>query len=1215
MNRSIRLGSENIVQRTLAGLTLGCSLLVWNAAVYARHFVSTLELTETLRSFQSPSSQGEIRELKLGEPLSREIPSGGGGVFKISVPAKQYFHIIVEQKGIVLAAELLRAGGQSVVKVENVAGAYGPLHIYEIANTAGDYRLEVRSTEHWARGGPYEIRLQEFRAAVTADEARVTAQRTFTEGQDLLSRAREQSGDEANKSRNSAIDKFKAAAQHWRELADPYGEATSLYLIGVTYQRGLGRSQDAKQFILQALALAPQLAANEWRLEASLWNDLGVVYDALYDEKNARNALENALRIFDAHNDLRGRASTNNNLGLVHARSGQASEAIKAYQVALSIRQADNDKENEIITLNNIGGAYETLGEPRQALAFYEAALKGWKEGKENSRIGIGLNNVARASDTLGLWQQALDYYKEALELVQKQGNRRLEATFLYNIGGLYSRLNDSSRALENYEKSLVIHQEIKNFRDEANVRAHIAEIQFTLGKAEQALESYTRAMQILENNRQVESRRVQAYILIRIANLYLTRDFAKALEHAEKARKLSQEAGDLQQEADALDKIGEAYTGLGQNEKALDSFSSALLLRRKLEDRLGEALTLFNIASLKSNVGQLNDAAKILEDTLKIVESLRGNLVSRQLRTSYFEKTQNYYELYIDVKMRLYQANHDSIHREQALAASERKRARALIDSLLEANADIRQGVAANLLAESKDNEEKLRSKARLKEQLLNELEVNQKLLEQQSTPPTIRRVKELKQRVSNVSKDIADLINQSDDIQTRIKSSSPNFAALNNLPSFSLKELQQLLSDDTIFLQYSLGENRSYIWAIKKNDIQSFELPRSATIEGVVRKLFGALTARARRDKTETISQKEIRIRNADIEYLLASAELARMVLGPVAPLLNHQKRLIVVADGALQLVPFAVLPDPQQVTQSPTLITNHEIVNVPSASVLALQRRELANRKSAPLRVAVVADPVFDADDARLVELTSKTKGSKRNGTKMPDSDQPPPVAVATPSMTSTSDAVLQNALRDVGLNPDVLGRLPFSRDEADKVSSLVPANQSLVALNFRASRSIVTSGELAKYRNVHFATHGILDLEHPELSGIVLSRFNEKGQPQDGYLRLYEIYNLKLPAELVVLSACQTGTGRQIRGEGLIALTRGFMYAGAERVVASLWKVDDAATAELMARFYKEMFTNGKRPAAALREAQLSLSKERRWRSPFYWAGFVLQGEWK
>jgi CHAT domain-containing protein len=330
-----------------------------------------------------------------------------------------------------------------------------------------------------------------------------------------------------------------------------------------------------------------------------------------------------------------------------------------------------------------------------------------------------------------------------------------------------------------------------------------------------------------------------------------------------------------------------------------------------------------------------------------------------------------------------------------------------------------------------------------------------------------------------------------------------------------------------------------------------------------------------------------------------------LKGMVLDPVARGLDR-RRLVIVADGALQLIPFTVFPDPKDA--SANLISNYEIVTLPSASVLALQRRELANRKEAPLSLAVVADPVFDVDDDRMVRVLSKTKGLKTK-------DQPQTTAGHAASSDTKVDLALLNALRDVSLDPNALPRLYKSRDEAAEISTVVSSKESFTAIGFYASRNLVMSGKLDQYRNVHFATHGLMDLEHPELSGIVLSRFDEKGQPQDGYLRLYEIYNLNLPAELVVLSACQTGSGKQIRGEGLMALTRGFMYAGAARVVATLWKVDDAATAELMGLFYKEMFTNGKRPAAALRDAQIGLSKQRRWSSPYYWAGFVLQGEWR
>jgi CHAT domain-containing protein len=181
-----------------------------------------------------------------------------------------------------------------------------------------------------------------------------------------------------------------------------------------------------------------------------------------------------------------------------------------------------------------------------------------------------------------------------------------------------------------------------------------------------------------------------------------------------------------------------------------------------------------------------------------------------------------------------------------------------------------------------------------------------------------------------------------------------------------------------------------------------------------------------------------------------------------------------------------------------------------------------------------------------------------------------------------------------------------RLPFTRSEADAIVSLAAGAPVLEALDFEASRARATSGELADYRIVHFATHGVLDAEHPERSGIALS---------DGFLRAGEIDRLDLPADLVVLSACETALGREIRGEGLVGLPRAFLHAGARRVLVSLWPVEDRATAELMRRFYREMLEKGRPPAAALRAAQDSLRREPGWEAPYFWAGFVLQGDWQ
>ena len=167
----------------------------------------------------------------------------------------------------------------------------------------------------------------------------------------------------------------------------------------------------------------------------------------------------------------------------------------------------------------------------------------------------------------------------------------------------------------------------------------------------------------------------------------------------------------------------------------------------------------------------------------------------------------------------------------------------------------------------------------------------------------------------------------------------------------------------------------------------------------------------------------------------------------------------------------------------------------------------------------------------------------------------------------------------------------------------------------ALDFEANRATAMSDQLSQYRYVHFATHGLADSERPELSTIVLSLYDEQGRPQDGFLRAHEVYNLNLPAEMVTLSACETGLGKLTKGEGLVSLTRGFMYAGAARVVVSLWSVNDRATAELMTKFYRRVLIEGERPASALRSAQVEMWRDKRWGAPYYWAAFTLQGEWR
>jgi CHAT domain-containing protein len=525
-----------------------------------------------------------------------------------------------------------------------------------------------------------------------------------------------------------------------------------------------------------------------------------------------------------------------------------------------------------------------------------------------------------------------------------------------------------------------------------------------------------------------------------------------------------------------------------------------------------------------------------------------------------------------------------------EALQASELSRARALLDTLNEAKADIREGVDPQLLERERSFQQRLNARAQEQMNLLSGSHTEE--------------------QARTLAKEIEDLTTAFEQVRTEIRQTSPRYAALTQPRPLTPNEIQATLDEDTLLLEYSLGSSlsyiwqdreRSYVWAVTSNSIKSYQLAGRREIEEAARSVYDLLNSRNKSIKGETQVQRDARIGQADRAIPAAASVLSRLVLGPVAAQLG-KKRLVIVADGMLHYIPFAMLPDPTTTADSAQpqpLIIEHEIVNLPSASTLAVIRQEVAGRELAPKAVVALADPVFSKNDER-IKRSRNTQASSSSS------------KVENPRELELIEAAEGLNLPSGGL---YIPRLRDSRKEAQEIVAMVPAAKRRLALDFEASRKLATSIDLRQYRYIHFSTHGWLNSLHPELSGIVFSLVNQRGEPQDGFLRAHETFNLKLPAELVVLSACQTGIGKEVKGEGLVSLTRGFMYAGAPRVVVSLWSVSEMGTTELMVRFYSGMLKNGLRPAAALRLAQLSLMKEKRWESPFYWAPFILQGEWR
>ena len=798
----------------------------------------------------------------------------------------------------------------------------------------------------------------------------------------------------------------------------------------------------------------------------------------------------------------------------------------------------------------------------QQAIEKYETALTLWHKLDDKLMQAFTLHEAGMIYGDIGLYQKAIDAHSKAAVLYKEVKFPKGEADVITNIGWVFGELGDTQNRLSMYERAAAIYRTAGEI--DPVLISNLASTYAKLGQYQRALDMHLR---LLEIRRPLQEPLGLGITLRNIGDCYRNLgDKQKALDYFNQSLEFLLKAGNHFYTSTTLIHLGMIHDSLGQKEKALDYLTQTLKVQETINDRRGVAVTLFHIARVQRDLGNLGEARKRIEVALEMVEGLRTQVASQQLRAVFFASVQQYRELYIDLLMRLHKENPSQQLDRAAFNASETGRARSLLELLNEARAEINHGVDPELLER----------KHRLGESIANQAESQIRLLGGKHT----------EEQATDAAKKLAALTSEYEQVEARIRDASPQYDALIQPVPLKLEEIQkQVLDSETVLLEYSLGEQRSFLWAVTTGAFKTYELPNRATLEPLARRVNELLTARNKSVSNETIEQRRQRLEAADAEYLKAATSLSQMLLGPAAGELKN-KRLLIVSDGVLQFIPFAGLPNP---TNGQPLIVNHEIVTAPSSAVVALLRKETANRQPAAKTLAVLADPVFSNDDPRVTTAR---------------------LAHATPN--DERGAVSRSA-SEVGL--DDLRRLRFSRQEADEIARYANGDLKLEAVDFKANRALATSAELGQYRIVHFATHGLINNTHPELSGIVLSLVDEQGRPQNGFLRLYDLYNLKLSADLVVLSACQTALGKEIKGEGLVGLTRGFMYAGVPRVVASLWQIDDRASAEFMKRFYREMLGNKLRPAAALRAAQVSMQQDKRWNHPHYWAAFTLQGEWK
>lgn len=886
-----------------------------------------------------------------------------------------------------------------------------------------------------------------------------------------------------------------------------------------------------------------------------------------------------AAELWRAARKLNEAAVALRNAGEILQLLADTSTAKNVYEDALSLTKQTRNQIEQARIHNGLAYLYFIAGNTTKAQQHALAALKIGRALPERTIEATALSNLGETFYVLGNLVKAQEHQQQSLAIWRELSNPRGQAIALIALGYYYANMAQPADALSSCSNGLSLARSAKDLEGETLALIATANIKRKLGDKQEALVAYQSAKSLAERTGDKTS---QALVNAGLGAVSIDMaDYQSALEHTEEAVKLFTANGQQWGAAENKMGLGIIHHALGENDKALENLTEAIALFRSQSMPRLEAIALRTIGLVYSAQGDTQRALASFQKALNLLNVAKDRryaaYILNYIGRSYADLDQpdragRYYQQALELAQRSSDPDSETLSHYN-LAHLERARG-----NLDQAKRHVEIAINTAEKVRTKVSSQDLRSTYFATIRDSYDLYIDVLMLQHKRDPVAgfDREAFAVSERAR--ARSLLELLRES---QTN--------GDFDPLPQpLTLKETQErILNDETSLLEFALGSERSYAWLVTRNSFWSFVLPARAEIESSAKSLYQVFVDH-QLVNGESIEARAEREAKAAAALPKQIASLSKTLLDPLAGKLST-KRLLVVPDGALQYIPFQVLIDPD--SHEP-LIKNHEIVNQPSASTLALVLSEIRSRTTATNLIAVLADPVFEITDSRV----------QRDAT--PKLDQP------------TEMLAVRRALRDVGITPDGLQipRLLASGREADEIMAFVPARSSLKAVGFAANRARVFSTDLASYRIVHIATHGIINNERPEQSGIVLSLVDEQGRSQDGFLLLHDIYSLKLPADLVVLSACSTALGKDVRGEGLIGITRGFMYAGAAGVVASLWKVDDEATAELMKHFYAALFKKGMPPAAALRDAQLELAKYPRWQSPYYWAGFVIQGQY-
>jgi CHAT domain-containing protein/Tfp pilus assembly protein PilF len=782
--------------------------------------------------------------------------------------------------------------------------------------------------------------------------------------------------------------------------------------------------------------------------------------------------------------------------------------------------------------------------------------------------------NIAFSLRRTSRYREAQELYERLLSWAERTGDDERRARTLGLLGELAGLLGSYPSSLDQFQQAAEFAREFGDRQAEESYLGNIGAVYFSMGQYVQASIYYQRALTLAQA---IGARSDEGRLLGTLAKVHEELgNLTEAATLFEQAVALARETGDRGSESSNLADLGAVYAQLGDCRRALPLFERTLAIVRDIGPKAAEAEHLEDIGYCQQQLGNYREALAAYEQALAIARA-----------TSFLRAEASCLNhlgrLHLSMK-------------DEARAVDSHQRALQLgarIGSpkiLWEANAGLaaayeRQGRFAESLdhyRQAIEVIEKVRGELDAAESkagfLQSKITVYKNLVglfmnEQAREPTKNHEAMALETSERARARSLLDMLAEANVAPERM-SAAP----------LGVEAVQSLLDERTALLEYSLAESGSFLFVVSRDGVRSFRLAPESEIVRLVTELRTAL---------ERFDQmREFR------RYAQAAERLYQILIAPAADALATKRALLIVPDGALYYLPFECLLTKAtkagaslQYGTLPYLLKDWAVSYVPSAGVLAnLRERRRTDADARSKAFLAFADPVY--------EIETKISNSK--------------------SQTSNRGRRTTNDAREVVrslFGEEVrrgLPRLVASGREVSGIAKLFKSQETVLYLRQAATEEAVKRNEhLGRARRIHFATHGLISEPQPRYSGLVLTLDDDPAE--DGLLQVFEIFNLKLNADLVVLSACRTGLGKEVKGEGLIGLARAFMYAGAQSLVVSLWRVADRPTADLMVKFYRRLDRDGNK-TEALRQAKLQMIQVGgRFAHPLFWAPFVLIGE--